>query len=51
MFGDLFFLLKLSSILALRSVIAVALLLGLTWVAIACFTGLLRRLRRSGDRW
>ena len=48
---DLFFLLKLSLFLALRSVIALALLLGLTWCFIACATGLLRRLRRSGDRW
>lgn len=51
MFGDLYFLFKLSAFLALRSVIALALLLGLTWCFIAILTGLLRRLRRSGDRW
>ena len=51
MFGDLYFLFKLSAFLALRSVIAVALLLGMTWCFIACVTGLVRRLRRLGDRW
>ena len=51
MFSDLVFLLKLSLALALRGIIALALFLGLTWCVIAGITGLLRRLRRSGDRW
>ena len=51
MFDDLFFLGKLSLFLALRSVIALALLLGLTWCFIALATGLVRRLRRPSDRW
>ena len=51
MFGDLFFLFKLSLLLALKSVVALALLLGLTWCFIAGVTGLLGKLRRASRRW
>lgn len=51
MFGDLFFLFKLSLALALRSVIALALFLGLMWCFVAGVTGLLRKLRRASGRW
>ena len=51
MFGDLIFLLKLSLALALRSIIALALFLGLTWCVIAGTSGLLGMLRRAKDRW
>ena len=50
MFSESVFLLKLSLALALRSIIALALFLGLTWCAIAGITGLLQKLRRTGDR-
>jgi hypothetical protein len=51
MFGDLFWLFKLSLFFALRGIIALALVMGLLWCLIALVTGLLQKLRRANDRW
>ena len=51
MFGELFWLLKLSLFLALRGILAFALLVGVLWCLIVFVTGLARKLRRANDRW